>query len=123
MAARKSKPVPAPRSLAAGALSERQQFDLSQALQALSSPLTRHFVELLAIEPRSSADLARHFDLTSKEATTAAHLLIEAGLARLSSDEQCYQLDHRALELIRSWLNRIAPLPKASWRTTGHSRR
>ncbi len=92
--------------------SERQQFDLSQAFQALSNPITRHFVELLAIEPFSTVDLARHFDLTQNQVDTAGSLLIKAGFAKpIDGGEvrgRCYQLDHRALDLIRSWLGRIA---------------
>lgn len=111
MAERKSEPGPSYLPPDGGFI-EIEQFGLSHAFQALASPITRHFIELIAIEPRSKNDLGQHFDLTPAQISTAASLLVQAGFARpgpgVDDIDDCLHLDNRALDLIRLWLDRIA---------------
>lgn len=113
MATRKREVAPqASDSPPDGGFIEKEQRWLSQAFQALTNPVTRHFIELLAIEPRSKKELARHFDLIHSQIETVIDALVESGFADFDPQADdgagCVELDRRALDLIRSWLDRIA---------------
>jgi hypothetical protein len=84
---------------------------LSRIFQALANPVTRHFIELVAMDGRTAHELSTHFDLLPTRIGNAAQLLNELGFLRTTGGvERLYQFDERALTLVRSWLDRIAEI-------------
>jgi DNA-binding IclR family transcriptional regulator len=80
---------------------------LSALFATLSHPMVRHIVELLAVAPRTAAELREHFDISLTMAKTAAETLRERGLATTSDDGKLYRLDDRALRIAVCWLSGI----------------
>ena len=83
---------------------------LTEVLQALAHPTSRHFIELLAVEPQDLKELMDHFDLELPEMRHAARMLSDIGLLRLERDLDRIYFEGRALELVRAWLDRIADI-------------
>ena len=78
--------------------------ELGEIFATLSHPMVRHMVGLLAIAPRTAAELTEHFDINSAMAKTAAETLRKRGLATKSDDSELYRLDDRGFRLVRNWL-------------------
>jgi hypothetical protein len=87
---------------------------LTELLQALANPTIRHFIELLALEPRTYAELREHFDLTSDQVEAMRWTLSEFGIAKAQNKR--VQLDRTGLDRVQRWLDRIAEIERHSGR-------
>ena len=87
---------------------------LTVILQVLANPATRHFIELLALGPRTHNELREHFDLLSGELTVMRRTLNQIGIVK--SHQKDMTLDHAGLDRVQRWLDRIAEIERHSKR-------
>jgi hypothetical protein len=98
-------------------LAASEEEGLTAILQALANPAARHFVELLALAPRSHAELSQHFDLLPPQIIAMQHTLEKLGIAK--TQYKRLNLDRAGLDRVQRWLDRIAEISRHSSRPRG----
>jgi DNA-binding IclR family transcriptional regulator len=80
---------------------------LTAILEALANPLTRQFIELVAMKPLSAKELLQNFDLPPSEIQKAGRTLIDLGFVTEQSRMTRYAYDPRGLRMVADWIARI----------------
>jgi len=77
-----------------------------EALSALSDTTRQQIIELLALGPRSSGEIARKFATTPPAISQHLKKLRAAGLVRVRVDAQrrIYELDTRGIDEVSDWI-------------------
>lgn len=83
-----------------------------QSLGALSDPIRRELVDLLAGGERSAGELASRFPVSRPAVSRHLRVLREAGLLRVRTDgrRRLYALDPEPLRELDTWLERYRAL-------------
>jgi hypothetical protein len=87
---------------------------LNDLLQALANPLTRQFIEMVAMRPRSATELQETFDLSLPQIQTAGRILAELGFLTERSRKLRYDYDPRGLAEVADWITRIESIRRTS---------
>jgi len=80
-----------------------------QSLTALADPTRQRIVEMLAVGPMSSGDIARRFDISAPAVSQHLKTLREARLVRVRAQAQMriYELDPTGVGELAEWIARI----------------
>ena len=80
-----------------------------QSLTALADPTRQRIVEMLAVGPMSSGDIARRFDISAPAVSQHLKTLREARLVRVRAQAQMriYELDPAGVGELAEWIARI----------------
>lgn len=87
--------------------------DLGLVLLALADPVARHMIELIAVAPKTVANLRDHFDFGNQQIMATAQQLEKVGLIAISTgngDYTLFEFHAPSLDLVRNWLDRIASI-------------
>jgi predicted transcriptional regulator len=87
--------------------------NLGAVFLALADPVARHMVELIAMAPKSVADLRDHFDFGNQQIMATAQQLEKVGLIAISKgdgDHILFEFHAPSLDLVTNWLDRIASI-------------
>jgi DNA-binding transcriptional ArsR family regulator len=78
-------------------------------LRVLADPTRQRIVELLATGPKSSGDIAQHFEVSAPAISQHLKALREARLVRVQVQAQrrIYQLDPAGVEELAAWVTKI----------------
>jgi hypothetical protein len=96
-------------------LATSEEEGLTAILQALANPAARHFIELLALAPRTHDELRAHFDLRPGELTAMRRTLYHLGM--VENHDSRMTLDRAGLDRVQRWLDRIAEIERHSDRS------
>lgn len=79
------------------------------AFGALSDPTRRRIVELLAVGPLSSGEIARQFDVSAPAISQHLKILRAARVvrARAQAQRRIYELEAGGIEEVGRWLDQI----------------
>jgi YD repeat-containing protein len=91
-----------------------QESRLTAILQALANPLTRQFIESIALRPRSAQDLQKTFDLPLSQIRHAGKLLVALGFVSERARTTRYDYDPRGLSEVADWIARIESIRNTS---------
>jgi hypothetical protein len=80
---------------------------LTEILEALAKPVSRQFIELVALQPRTDLDLQKYFDLSLGQIQHTGRLLAALRLVLTKADPKHYDYDPEGLALVRDWITRI----------------
>jgi hypothetical protein len=72
--------------------------------------MARELLGLLALAPRTVAELQGRFDLDAQQMAGALEILRKRGLARVTEVERArlYHFDDRAFRVIGQWMDEVA---------------
>jgi hypothetical protein len=87
---------------------------LTAILEALANPLTRQFIEMVAMRPRSMKDLGETFDLAPPEIQRAGRILAKLGFIYERSRTVKYDYDPSGLREVANWIARIESIRRTS---------
>jgi hypothetical protein len=94
------------------------EIQLTAVLEALANPVTREFIELVALKPRTGLELQKVFDLPLSHINQAGKTLHALGLVTEGWRKQLYHYDARGLALVRDWITRIESIRSAARKDT-----
>ena len=80
---------------------------MSRRFQALASAAERHLIELVALHPRTRAELARHFDSTAGKLYFVGKQLCALNFLTVAHAPERYDYDPRGLAAVLQWIMRI----------------
>jgi hypothetical protein len=80
---------------------------MSKRFEVLASAINRHFIELVALRPRTRAELKRHLDRTHGQLDFAGKQLCSLNFLTVAQAPERYDYDPRALAAILEWITRI----------------
>jgi hypothetical protein len=80
---------------------------LSRRLQTLASAVNRHFIELVALHPRTTTELARHFDYPSAQLHFVGKQLCDLNFVTVIQKPERYDYDSLGLATVLEWIMRI----------------
>jgi DNA-binding IclR family transcriptional regulator len=89
------------------------EIQLTAVLEALANPVTREFIELVALQPRTGLELQKAFDFPLAYVNQAGKTLHALGLVTEARRGQRYDYDARGLALVRDWIARIESIRSA----------
>jgi hypothetical protein len=87
---------------------------LTAILEALANPLTRQFIEMVAMRPRSTKELQQTFDLPLFEIETAGRILAKLGFLSERARTTRYDYDPRGLSEVADWITRVESIRSTS---------
>jgi YD repeat-containing protein len=87
---------------------------LTAILEALANPLTRQFIEMVAMRPRSTKELQQTFDLPLSEIQTAGRILAKLGFLSERARVTRYDYDARGLSEVADWIARVESIRSTS---------
>src|ERR1700730_7869288 len=87
---------------------------LTAILEALANPLSRQFIEMVAMRPRSSKELQETFDLPLSQIQTAGRILTKLGFISERSRTARYDYDPSGLREVADWIARIESIRRTS---------
>jgi hypothetical protein len=87
---------------------------LTAILEALANPLTRQFIEMVAMRPRSAKDLGETLDLVPTEIQRAGRILAKLGFIFERSRTVRYDYDPTGLREVADWIARIESIRRNS---------
>lgn len=81
----------------------------ARVLDALGDPTRRRIFELVAEEPRSVADIAKHLPVTRPAVSQHLRVLKDTGLVRDRAEgtRRVYRVDQAGLRALQSYLDRF----------------
>jgi hypothetical protein len=80
---------------------------LSRRFEALASAADRHLIELVALHPRTPAELTRHFDYPAGQLYYVGKQLSALNFVSVAQGPERYDYDPRGLAAALKWIVRI----------------
>lgn len=76
---------------------------------AIADPTRRHIIEMLAEYPRSSSEIASHFQVSPSAISQHLKVLKTANLVKANIDAQrrIYELNRSGIDELDAWINQI----------------